>query len=856
MNDSISPSVYVIYSSIQASASCVALFNSHIPIGSAYTAVTCAYEPNVLSSAICEAENVGAGIEYCISPETDQNNPANCFQGIDNGWRQINFTELGNPPPASELLPRYQSCFPGHSINADFASRMFVKPQLAFPPDVTEIDPVWATWGGSTCTPDNLGVFDPPRVLQKATALAPVPTPAADPQAEKAPPSPAASLQSPVAAPTMAVTSADPNTGVKANDPGSNGAGTAAPSTAQSNPGAAIADPVDPSVAAQNEGSSGTVNSNAVNPGSNSNSNSDSDPMSVVVDPADGSVVEQDESSPSPGSNSNSASVASGGNTTPAETEKQSGANAATNPGSNPGTDPGNNDPSTAPITLLPQQPADTSKESSGSSGQTGGSTDGTASGTNGGTNGGTNTGANGDTKDTNDANGGPNGENSTGGTKNGNADPPPIIASINSQPITKDASGNILLPGSTLAPGNTAILSGHTIANVPSAVFLDGSTYAPSAPTPSPTAPPPPLLTNNLLLHQTANSALEIAPGTLLLPGASATVSNHMIAYPNPSQLVQDGTTHNLVPVSSSNPLVLGGQTFSRAPDGGLVVAPGTTVAPGGSATVAGHVYALAGSSSVVVDGGATYALPAATDAVQIQAATPSSDLLTLANGLVLTALSPSSSSTNSPDTPPTYLLPNGAALAPGGTPATYAGTTYTALPSRAGIRAAVGTSTLRFQLPSPFSLSNPLASPLTAAATIAQPVFTAGGAPFTPQATGFPLGTTSLRPGGEAYTAGGTVVSLGPGGTLVVGGGTWVLPSGVGGNGGSGSGSGNGGNAVATGVSGSGSGSGSGNGSETGAVFEGKGTRAVGSAGLGLGLSLVFGVGVGVMAFGAVGL
>ena len=130
LNDSISPSVYVIYSSIHASASCVALVNSHIPIGSIHTAVTRAYEPSVLSTAICEALNMGAGIEHCISPVNDQNDPKYCFQGIDNGWRQINYTELYNPPPASDLLTRYQSCFPAHSISADFASMMFVKSQL------------------------------------------------------------------------------------------------------------------------------------------------------------------------------------------------------------------------------------------------------------------------------------------------------------------------------------------------------------------------------------------------------------------------------------------------------------------------------------------------------------------------------------------------------------------------------------------------------------------------------------------------------------------------------------------------------------------------------------------------------
>ena len=168
---------------------------------------------------------------------------------------------------------------------------MFVKPQPAMPPDVTDIDPVWATWGGSTCTPVNLGVYDPPRVLQKATALAPVATLAVDPRPQKIPPSPAAILKSPVAAPTRAATTPDPNNGAKANDPGSNSAGTAAPATQQSDP-VAIVDPVDPSVVAQNQGSIGTGNSNVVKAGSSSdsytgpgNEGSNSDPKS---DPSSG----------------------------------------------------------------------------------------------------------------------------------------------------------------------------------------------------------------------------------------------------------------------------------------------------------------------------------------------------------------------------------------------------------------------------------------------------------------------------------------------------------------------------------------------------------------------------------------
>lgn len=109
LNDSISPSVYVIYSSVRASASCVALVNSHIPIGSVHTAVTRAYEPNVLSTAICEALNMGAGIGYCISPVGEQVEPADCFQGIDTAGGKSIFQN-------STILRQHQTSLPDISL--------------------------------------------------------------------------------------------------------------------------------------------------------------------------------------------------------------------------------------------------------------------------------------------------------------------------------------------------------------------------------------------------------------------------------------------------------------------------------------------------------------------------------------------------------------------------------------------------------------------------------------------------------------------------------------------------------------------------------------------------------------------
>lgn len=245
------------------------------------------------------------------------------------------------------------------------------------------------------------------------------------------------------------------------------------------------------------------------------NSNSKSDPVNAGSSPGSKS----DPSSSDPKSNPGP----SGADTTPVDAKEQSGANVATNSGKHSGTDSGtgSNDPSTAHITLLPQQNADTAKENSGSNGKTavtvGGTNDdangGTTGGINGATskdsNGGTRGGSNGGTNEgSNAANSGARNEGISegtgggtvgtsgdtsggtdkgfsGGTNDGNANPAPM-ASINSQPITKDTSGNILLSGSTLAPGSTAIFSGHTLANAPSAVMMDGSSYAPSPTTPS----------------------------------------------------------------------------------------------------------------------------------------------------------------------------------------------------------------------------------------------------------------------------------------------------------------------------------------------------------------------------------
>ncbi|KAL9125767.1 MAG: hypothetical protein Q9175_008023, partial [Cornicularia normoerica] len=238
------------------------------------------------------------------------------------------------------------------------------------------------------------------------------------------------------------------------------------------------------------------------------------------------------------------------------------------------------------------------------------------------------------------------------------------------------------------------------------SPVPMDGSIYAPS-----PTGSFASSLVNNRLLKWT-NGGLEIGSQTLA-PGTSTTMDNHVTDYANPSQVIEDGVTHNLAPESSTNPLVLSGQTLLRATNDGLITA-GTTIAPGSTA------------------------------AIGVVTARPSTSSNTLQK----------------------YVLPNGASLSAGGSAAVYSGTTYSALPSNAGIVAAgpSGSSTLAIPTIPP---------------TATQSMYTAAGATFTPQPSGFAIGGTSLAPGGQALTTSGTVIGLGTSGTFIVASSTIILPS-----------------------------------------------------------------------------
>ena len=827
----ISPSVYVVYSGISAQASCVALLNSQTQVGPEYT-VTRAYAPDALSSAICVAPgSEGEGIAYYFNGP----GPPGYFQGIFNGWRAINYAELANPPPDSVLLSRYQSCF-SNPIGSLFASQMFATPQLSFPPDVTDIDPEWETWGAGTCTPIDLGVMDPPRALGSATALGPgVVTAALSPDM----------ITTGAAAPGM--TAALPNDGRPT--PLYNAPSFLSHETALLNPSLALA---------LNPGH-GPSNPAAVTPGSNPVVSADPDnespgemsllsqalnpsptpqgvaapqaqviptnspitlapvqpapaaqiPTNVPATPAPVMPVAQ----PLPSinnqpilQNTNSDIIIGGSITLAPGSQTTVEGHTISNGGSSVVVDgntqalqsPAVPSPQPAPAVVAAAQPAPSIGgqpilQDGNSNLIVGGSTTlapGSQTIVAGQTvsNGASNVVVDGNTQALQppaepsqvaapaivapsqpppqvgdqpilqNANSAlivagvtvpPNSQTVVAGhtVSNGanmvvidgntqSLQPQPTIApapappSVGGQPIVQNANSDLVVGGSTIPSGSQAVVAGHTVSNGGNSVVVDGNTQA----LPAPTVAAP-----IAQIVQVSNGNLQVG-GQIIAPGNQATVSGHVVSFENPTQVVVDGTTNAIAPITSQAPLIVGGQTAYQAPGGGLIVGT-STIAPGSQATISGQVFSLDGSTSVAVDG-STYSLPPTQNAYIMQAVQPTSTApITLSNGLVITP----AASAATPGAYPPLNLPNGAVISAGGPTAVVSGTTYSVLPSNQGLLVN-GASTLA--LP-----------PLPSAS---QSIFSVAGQTFTAAPTGFSIAGTRISPGGQAVTISGTAISL----------------------------------------------------------------------------------------------
>lgn len=143
---STSPSVYIIYSSILASASCIAMTQTYHTVGGVHV-VTRAYDADALSSVRC-VNSIGIG--------KDQHSVV---------WEKMNYNDLYYPIPLSESYSRVDRCFSNRKDN-DIWGDWMRKPFISLPKDVSEFDPAW-----TTCSGVAIGAMDPPRALVPAAGF-------------------------------------------------------------------------------------------------------------------------------------------------------------------------------------------------------------------------------------------------------------------------------------------------------------------------------------------------------------------------------------------------------------------------------------------------------------------------------------------------------------------------------------------------------------------------------------------------------------------------------------------------------------------------------------------------------------
>ena len=119
--------------------------------------------------------------------------------------------------------------------------------------------------------------------------------------------------------------------------------------------------------------------------------------------------------------------------------------------------------------------------------------------------------------------------------------------------------------------------------------------------------------------------------------PGAQATLSGSVLSVGS-DNVVLGSSTYALASNPTNEPTLVDDNTITRAPDGGVIVGD-FTIAPGGQTTLSGQKISV-GVSSVIIDG-STFALPISAGATASR--TILSQSLTLANQVVISAGGPS---------------------------------------------------------------------------------------------------------------------------------------------------------------------------------------------------------------------
>lgn len=368
-----------------------------------------------------------------------------------------------------------------------------------------------------------------------------------------------------------------------------------------------------------------------------------------------------------------------------------------------------------------------------------------------------------------NPASGGENTPGTTPDTGSGGApekQPFPITApviTIGFSVLTANVASNFLVGSQTLAPGSVPIIvSGTTFSLLPSAsaLVIDGNTSPLRSPPISSkvgdnifqafknlettqgqgfgTIPVPVITIDGQLV--TANSASQFIvqgqtlstggtpvtvlgkPISLALSGSNLIVNGITTALPASSRAVQ-----SLIPV-----IKIGGQPITANSVSRPVVQGQTLGFDGAPITVAGSTFPLASSGSALIINGVTNNIP-----VLFPAIVPS--VISIDNQPI-TANSAS------------QFIVQDQTLAPGGSPITVAGTTFSLVPSGTAL------------------VANGVTSTLPARLGAAQPVITIGSQAITANAASqFLVQSQTLIAGGPPITVAGTTLSLAPSGTAI---------------------------------------------------------------------------------------
>lgn len=199
---------------------------------------------------------------------------------------------------------------------------------------------------------------------------------------------------------------------------------------------------------------------------------------------------------------------------------------------------------------------------------------------------------------------------------------PAPVVAAgITFAPTIQDPSP-VVTNGITFAPAvekaSAVVAGGILIIPISQAVGEDsrepvvagGITFQPSrVQSPNAVAPetPAPLSVGNDPVLKAANGGLLVA-GTTISPGSTTSLLGHIIVA-NPGNVVLDGTTHSIAPVTpypvetpTSTSLDIANQPVLIAANGDLVVAD-STIPQGSTTSLLGHAISV-GSDNVVLDG------------------------------------------------------------------------------------------------------------------------------------------------------------------------------------------------------------------------------------------------------------